>query len=65
MSTSERKMLYGQCLDIVMNLYVELPTYQRNDFCVYNKNVIKSSSLVQNTSHYMGPLGKIWEVEYN
>lgn len=65
MSNPERKALYKECLDIVMDLCVELPTYQRNDFCVYNKNVIKASSLVQNTSHYMGPLGKIWEVEYN
>lgn len=59
-----RSAIYADCLDLVMDLAVELPTYQRKDLCVYNNTVIKSSSLVKKPSYNMGLFDKIWEIEY-
>ncbi len=52
------------CLNLIMKLAVELPTYQRNDMCVYNKNVIDANSLVKNPSFNMGLFDRLWEIDY-
>lgn len=64
---SERKEIYSNALDLVMELAVELPTYQRSDMTVYNKNRIKESSLMPKAkrSAYNGLFSNIWEVEFN
>lgn len=61
---SVRKPIYHDCYDLIMELSVALPTYQRNDLCVYNKTVIDAKSLVQNPTCYLGLIGNIWEVNY-
>lgn len=60
----QREEDYAECLDLVMELSVELPTYQRNDLAVYNKKVLNKKSLNQSPNHNMGLLGRIWEVDY-
>ena len=62
---SERKEIYTEALDLIMELAVELPTYQRNDLVVYNKNVIDASTLNQTPSANAGVYDRIWEVNYN
>ncbi|MCD8040647.1 MAG: ABC transporter substrate-binding protein [Clostridia bacterium] len=62
---SNRAALYSDALDLVMELAVELPTYQRMDNEVYNKNVIKASSLSSNPTCYSSLIDRIWEIEYN
>ena len=57
-------MRQADCLDLTMQLAVELPTYQRKDLCVYNKNVISAKSLVQNPNYNIGLFDKIWEIDY-
>ena len=42
---NKRKELYSQALDIVMQLAVELPTYQRDDLYAYNTDKIDTSTL--------------------
>ncbi|MDE6597895.1 MAG: hypothetical protein K2K60_04580 [Clostridia bacterium] len=59
-----RAAIYADCLDLIMELAVELPTYQRMDLCVYNKNVIAANSLVKNPGFNMGLFDKIWEINY-
>ncbi len=61
----ERKNYYAEALDLVMDLAVELPTYQRNDYEVYNKKVINSKSLSKNASAFSPLFDRIWEVSYN
>jgi len=56
---------YAEALDLIMSLAVELPTYQRNDLVVYNKNVIDASTLNQNPSANEGVYDRLWEVNYN
>ena len=62
---TDRAKLYKKALDLVMALAVELPTYQRNDLIVYNKQVINTKTLNTNPSATSGVFDRIWEVNYN
>lgn len=64
LSRATRSSIYADCLDYVMDLAVEFPTYQRNTISVYNKNVIDRASLTSKPSANLGLFGKIWEVDY-
>lgn len=64
LSRATRASIYADCLDYVMELAVEFPTYQRNTISVYNKNVIDRASLTSNPSANLGLFSKIWEVDY-
>ena len=61
---SERKAYYAEALDMVMELAVELPTYQRSDLFAYNTNIIDESTLTpaSELTPFNGPLSKLWEV---
>ncbi len=58
---------YAQALDLVMELAVELPTYQRSDLFAYNTNIIDVSTLTpaSELTPYNGPMSRIWEVSLN
>lgn len=56
---------YAQALDLIMDLAVEFPTYQRNDLIVYNKNVVNAATLNLDPSAYEGVFDRLWEVNYN
>ncbi len=62
-----RKEIYADALDLVMELAVELPTYQRDDLFAYNTEVIdiKSMTPKADISPYNGPMSKLWEVSFN
>ena len=55
---------YATCLDYVMELAIQLPIYQRQDLCVFNKNVIDEKTVNVNADHINGVLYRIWEVDY-
>ncbi len=59
---SKRAAIYSECLDMVMELAIELPTYQRTDLYGYNSKKIDSSSLTQNPTPYVGLISEIWNV---
>ena len=60
-----RAQKYSLALDKVMDLAVELPTYQRNDLVVYNKDLIDVTSINQNPTHLSGVFDKLWLVDFN
>ena len=60
-----RARIYSQALDIVMQLAIELPTYQRDDLFAYNINKIDQSSLNSDLSPYTGLLSDIHTVRLN
>ena len=60
----ERKAIYADALDLVMQLAVELPTYQRKDNEVFNYTVIDKNSLSANPSTYVSLIDRIWEIDY-
>lgn len=62
--TGTRAQLYHQALDLVMELAVEMPTYQRNDLTVFNSNKIDSRTINQSPTAFDGIFSRIWEVDY-
>lgn len=53
------------CLDLIMELAVEFPTYQRNELCVYNAAVLDASTMrIEGASYNMGPIDELWKVGY-
>lgn len=64
---SQRKAIYAQALDIVMDLAVELPTYQRSDLYAYNTKIIDVNSMTpkEDITPYNGPISRIWELSLN
>ena len=63
-NVNERMKTYEKALDKVMELAVELPTYQRNDMVVYNNELFDETTLNQNPSANEGLMDRIWEVKY-
>lgn len=63
-NVNERMKTYEKALDKVMELAVELPTYQRNDMVVYSKTLFDETTLNQNPSANEGLMDRIWEVKY-
>ncbi len=63
----ERKAIYKEALDLSTGLACEIPTYQRKNMFVYNKDVIKESTLLSGdeVTPFQSPLGEIWNVELN
>ncbi len=61
----ERASIYAEALDMVMQLAVELPTYQRNDCVAYNKLVIDEDTLNAEPTAFAGVIDRIWELNYN
>lgn len=61
---SERANTYHKALDMVMELAVEMPTYQRCDMTVYNNRKIDPASLQQELTPLNSLFSKIWEVDY-
>ena len=61
---SRRTAYYAEALDKVMELAVELPTYQRSDLFAYNSNIIDASTLTpaEDLTPYNGPMSRLWEV---
>ena len=57
-----RKEIYAQALDKVMELCVELPTYQRKDMYIIDKTVVDINSLPKEITPYNGPLSEIWNL---
>lgn len=60
----QRKVLYSEALDIVMQLAIELPTYQRDDLFAYNTKRIDENSLNKDISSYKGLTSDIHTVSF-
>ena len=65
LNQDERKEDYAEALDLIMQLCVELPTYQRNDLVVFNKTKINVDTINRNPNSNSGVFDRIWEVNYN
>ncbi len=54
----------GGALDLIMELAVEFPTYQRNDLCIFRKGVLDRSTMTAEPSYNMGPISELWKLNY-
>lgn len=69
---ADRKEIYGACLDLIMELAVEYPTYQRNNLCVFKSSVLDINTMYTDrtgvglgeASFNMAPLGELWKLNY-
>ena len=67
-----RAAIYEIALNYVMDLCVEIPTYQRKNLFAYNKNIIDENSLllsedtnsVKQVTPYQDPMSRVWEVSF-
>lgn len=59
-----RAQIYSEALDLVMELAVELPTYQRDDLFAYNQNKIDVSTFTPDSklSSFMGLTNEMWNL---
>ena len=57
-----RAAKYKDALAKVIELGVELPTYQRSNIYLYNNKIVDGSTLHPTTKAYTTPLSRIWEV---
>ncbi len=61
-----RAELYQQAMELVLDLAVELPVYQRSVLYAYNSKVIDPNSMPAESelNPYSSPLDRIWEIEF-
>ena len=61
-----RQPIYAEALNKVMELAVELPTYQRKNIYVYRTNFFDDETLAlfKESTAYQSPISKIWLVGY-
>ena len=60
---ASRKPYYEEALDLVMELAVELPTYQRKNMYLINTDVIDASTLTE-ANVYQSPVSEIWNLSF-
>lgn len=65
LDTEERKEIYKKALELSTGLAVEVPTYQRKNMFVYNKDVINGATLFsgEDVTPFQSPLSFIWTIE--
>ena len=61
---AERAAIYREAADLVMELAVELPIYQRSDMYVYDNTVLDASTFYASPTPYMGPISENWKISY-
>ena len=63
----DRKLIYAQALDKIMELAVELPTYQRKDMFAFNADLLdkKTMTAKEDLTPYNGLISKMWQLNYN
>ncbi|MDD3957597.1 MAG: hypothetical protein PHO96_01770, partial [Candidatus Izemoplasmatales bacterium] len=64
MLAEERKPIYEKALEVLAQLNIEVPTYQRKNLFVYNGDIIDQTTLSSVVTPYWGPLAEIWKVSF-
>jgi peptide/nickel transport system substrate-binding protein len=67
LDVEERKTIYAEALEISTSLATEIPTYQRKNMYVFNKDVINADTLFsgEDVTPFQTPISYIWNVELN
>lgn len=63
LETADRAPVYEEALLVLEYLNIEIPTYQRKNWTVYNEEVIDSNSLVWTATPYYGALAETWNIK--
>ena len=62
MSVAERKPIYEKALEVLAQLAIEIPTYQRKNMYVFNNTVLAASTLPAEITAYSSPLSEVWKL---
>lgn len=60
----DRTEIYSRALDVIMEMAVEFPTYQRSDLTAYQANLLDEKTLPKEIGPFSGLLSRIWEINY-
>lgn len=63
-NAADRTRYYREASDLVMQLAVELPVYQRSDMNVYNNKVLDATTFKKNPTPFSGVLSEMWKVSF-
>ena len=64
MLPEERKPIYDKALEVLAQLNIEVPTYQRKNLFVYNGSFVDQNTLSTSVTPYWGPMAEIWKVSF-
>ena len=64
MSVEERKPIYEKALEVLAQLAIEIPTYQRKNMFAYDNKVIDATTLSDVVTPYWGPIAQIWKLSF-
>jgi len=64
MNAEERKPVYEKALEVLAQLSIEIPTYQRKNMFAYANSVIDATTLSTTITPYWGPLAEIWKLSF-
>lgn len=64
MLAEERKPIYSKALEVLAQLAIEIPTYQRKNLFVYDGTFVDGTSLNSTVTPYWSPLVEIWKVKF-
>ncbi|MGD9964119.1 MAG: ABC transporter substrate-binding protein [Candidatus Izemoplasmatales bacterium] len=64
MLPEERKPIYEKALEVLAQLNIEIPTYQRKNLFVADNSFIDVTTLSTSVTPYWGPMVEIWKVSF-
>lgn len=64
MLPEERTPIYAKALEVLAQLNIEIPTYQRKNLFVYDGAFIAQTTLSTSVTPYWGPMAEIWKVSF-
>ncbi|GEM_PF-215018 len=64
MNKEERQPIYTKALEVLAQLSIEVPTYQRKNMYAYDQTILDGATMSQNVTPYWGPLAQIWKLSF-
>ena len=64
MSVEERKPIYEKALEVLAQLAIEIPTYQRKNMFAYDNSILDGITMSENVTPYWGPIAEIWKLSF-
>ena len=58
-----RKILYKQCLDIILDWGVEIPTYQRKNAVIFSTERVNIDTVAKDITPFYGWLAEVDKIE--
>ena len=64
MSVEERKPIYEKALEVLAQLAIEIPTYQRKNMFAYDNTILDATTMSDVVTPYWGPIAQIWKLSF-